>query len=41
MSALEPITTIIIGVTVLGEKMVMAQFFGGAMILLGVVLAEK
>lgn len=41
VSALEPITTIIIGVTVLGEKMVMAQFFGGAMILLGVVLAEK
>lgn len=41
VSALEPITTIIIGVTVLGEKMVMAQVFGGAMILLGVVLAEK
>lgn len=41
VSALEPITTIILGALFLGEAMGLVQYFGGAMIILGVVLAEK
>ncbi|MGN0108164.1 MAG: DMT family transporter [Hominilimicola sp.] len=41
VSALEPITTIILGVMFLGETMGVVQYFGGAMIILGVILAEK
>lgn len=41
VSALEPITTIILGAVFLGEAMELSRYFGGAMIILGVVLAEK
>ena len=41
VSAFEPITTIILGSLVLGETMGIIQYFGGAMIILGVILAEK
>lgn len=41
VSAFEPITTIILGVIFLNETMGLVQYFGGAMIILGVVLAEK
>ncbi len=41
VSALEPITTIILGALFLGEAMGLVQYFGGAMIILGVGIAEK
>ena len=41
VSALEPITTIILGALFLGETMGLVQYFGGAMIILGVGIAEK
>ena len=41
VSALEPITTIILGAMFLGETMGLVQYFGGAMIILGVGIAEK
>lgn len=41
VSALEPITTIILGALFLGETMGLVQYLGGAMIILGVVLAGK
>lgn len=41
VSALEPITTIILGAIFLGETMGLVQYFGGAMIILGVGIAEK
>ena len=41
VSAFEPITTIIIGVFFLGETMQFVQYFGGAMIISGVMMAEK
>lgn len=41
VSALEPITTIILGALFLGEAMALVQYFGGAMIILGVGIAEK
>lgn len=41
VSALEPITTIILGALFLGEAMGFVQYFGGAMIILGVGIAEK
>lgn len=41
VSALEPITTIILGALFLGETMGLVQYFGGAIIILGVGIAEK
>ncbi|MCC8161051.1 MAG: DMT family transporter [Oscillospiraceae bacterium] len=41
VSAFEPITTIILGALFLGETMGLVQYFGGAMIIAGVVIAEK
>lgn len=41
ISALEPATTIILGVLVLGESMGVTQYIGGALIITGIVLAEK
>ena len=41
VSALEPITTIILGALFRGEAMGLVQYFGGAMIILGVGIAEK
>jgi drug/metabolite transporter (DMT)-like permease len=41
VSALEPITTLILGIMFLGESMNTVQYFGGAMIIAGVVIAEK
>lgn len=41
ISAFEPITTIILGALFLGETMGIVQYIGGAVIILGVVLAEK
>ncbi len=41
ISAFEPITTIILGAVFLGETMGIVQYIGGAVIILGVVLAEK
>lgn len=41
VSAFEPITTILLGALFLGEAMGLVQYIGGAMIILGVVIAEK
>lgn len=41
VSAFEPITTIILGAVFLGETMLTVQYFGGAMMIAGVVIAEK
>ncbi len=41
VSAFEPITTIIIGAFFLGETMHFIQYFGGAMIISGIMMAEK
>lgn len=41
ISALEPVTTIILGAWILNEGMSIAQYFGGAMMIFGVVLTEK
>lgn len=41
ISAFEPITTMILGALFLGETMGIVQYIGGAVIILGVVLAEK
>lgn len=41
ISALEPVTTIILDVTLLGETMAFVQYVGGALIIIGVVIAEK
>lgn len=41
ISAFEPITTIILGAVFLGETMGVVQYIGGAIIIFGVVLAEK
>ncbi len=41
LSAFEPITTILIGIFFLGESMQFVQYFGGAMIISGVMMAEK
>lgn len=41
ISALEPITTVLLGAIFLGEVMTATQYVGGAMIVLGVVIAEK
>ena len=41
ISAFEPITTIILGALFFGETMGIVQYIGGAVIILGVVLAEK
>ena len=41
ISAVEPITTLILGMVFLNESMDFAQYFGGALIIAGVVIAEK
>ncbi len=41
ISALEPVTTIILGVAILGEPMGFTQYIGGGLIITGIVLAEK
>ncbi len=41
VSAFEPITTIILGAAFLGEAMTPVQYIGGAVIIAGVVIAEK
>lgn len=41
ISALEPITTILLGAVFLGENMGLVQYFGGAMMILGVIITEK
>ncbi len=41
ISALEPVTTIILGAWILNEAMSVAQYFGGAMMIFGIVLTEK
>lgn len=41
ISALEPVTTIILGAWLLNEAMSVAQYFGGAMMIFGVILTEK
>lgn len=41
VSALEPITTMILGAAFLGEAMMPVQYLGGIMIIIGIVLAEK
>lgn len=41
VSAAEPITTIITGAIFLGETMTVMQYFGGALIIAGVILTEK
>ncbi|MBQ8301740.1 MAG: EamA family transporter, partial [Clostridia bacterium] len=40
ISALEPVTTIILGVAILGEPMGVTQYIGGGLIITGIVLAE-
>lgn len=40
ISALEPVTTIILGVAILGEPMGITQYIGGGLIITGIVLAE-
>ncbi len=41
ISAVEPITTLILGMVFLNESMDFAQYLGGALIIAGVVIAEK
>lgn len=41
LSTVEPITSVILGAAFLGERIGAAQIMGGAMILMGVILAEK
>lgn len=41
MSAVEPITTVVLGALFLGEIIGMGQILGGALILLGVLLSQK
>lgn len=41
ISAFEPITTIILGALFLEEAMGLTQYFGGALIIAGVIIAEK
>lgn len=41
LSTVEPITSVILGAAFLGERIGAAQIIGGAMILMGVILAEK
>lgn len=41
VSAFEPITTLILGAVFLGESMGIVQYIGGALIIAGVMLAEK
>ncbi len=41
LSAMEPITTLILGALFLGETMTTSQYFGGALIIFGIILAEK
>ncbi|MGM9936676.1 MAG: EamA family transporter, partial [Candidatus Ornithomonoglobus sp.] len=41
LSTVEPITSVIMGAVFLGENVSASQMMGGAMILLGVLLAEK
>lgn len=41
ISALEPVTTIILGAWILNEAMSVVQYFGGAMMIFGIVLTEK
>ncbi len=41
ISALEPVTTIILGALLLNEAMSIAQYLGGALMICGVVLTEK
>lgn len=41
ISAVEPITTLILGMVFLNESMDFAQYFGGGLIIAGVVIAEK
>ncbi|MCI8980678.1 MAG: EamA family transporter, partial [Clostridia bacterium] len=41
ISALEPVTTIVLGALLLNEAMSIAQYLGGALMICGVVLTEK
>ena len=41
ISTIEPITTIILGVVFLGERLGISQVFGGSLILFGVLLSQK